>query len=164
MRSMKGSVRNKMNNIKKVNILIIVMLIIAGSVFYGPMKKYKVLMEEQSKQERIKKYMPEVESLIERVKSVMQNEIRIEDETDYLKSYNFNPDVYKNVEALDAEITIMDIVIKENEGYIDARYLIIRKNQDGKDISWGGDDVRWSIKKNGGEWEITDSQAMDFYE
>ena len=57
-----------MNNIKKINILIIILLIIAGSVFYGPMKKYKVLKEEQNKQERITKNMPEVESLIERVK------------------------------------------------------------------------------------------------
>lgn len=84
----------------------------------------------------------------------MQGEIIIEDKTDYLESYNFDPDVYKDVKELDAEITIMDIVIKENEGYIDVRYLITRKNQDGKAISWGGDDERWSIVKNEYGWEL----------
>lgn len=163
MKYVKGSVRIKMKN-KKIYYLLIFIFIIIGIVLYGQMKKYKAVKEEQSRQERIKKHMPEVAPLIRRAQKVMQGEIIIEDETDYLKSYNFNPDVYKGVEELDAEITIMDIVIKENEGYIDVRYLITRKNQDGKDISWGGDDERWSIVKNGYEWEIIDCQAMDFYQ
>lgn len=160
---MKGSVRIRMKN-KKIYFLLILAFIITGIVLYGQMKKYKAVKEEQNRQERIKKYIPEVESLISRMQKVMQGKIIIEDETDYLKRYNFNPDVYKGVEKLDAEITIMDIVIRENEGYIDARYLITRKNRDGKDISWGGDDVRWSIVKNGSGWEIIDCQAMDFYQ
>lgn len=143
--------------------LIGLIVVMSGSFILGQIQTKKTIKGERSKRERIKKNMPEVKSLIERVKSVMQGEIILEDDTDYIKRYNFDPEIDKNIKKVDAEITIVDIVIKKNKRYIDARYLIQRKNEDGEVISYDGNDVRWFIKKNGDRWEIVDCREMDFY-
>lgn len=141
---------------QKSRILIAIIILLAAGIIFIAAAWIYTLQYEKNKREYMLEQLrckEELEPLMEEARSVMRGEKMA---TDELEIYNFEKDLFEDVEEIDADVNIVVADIKGNEGTIVVDYEIDRLNGNKKKISWAGGLCIWNIYKDTkNEWRVS---------